>query len=291
LVAKKQKMVNYEDNPKSIKFHVKQFILSNQERLKGKVVVDLPAGNGVTSSLLQKVGCDVRPFDLFPEYFEVEGLICERANVMDKIPLESNEADVVICQEGIEHFSDQFRALREFNRVTIKGGSLIITTPNYSNLRSRMSYFLSESERFNSIMPPNEIDSVWMNNPSVTNEIYFGHVFLIGIQKLRVLARLSGYRIKHIQPTRAKSTSVLLYFLHFPWIWLSNYITYKKNLKKDKGYSKAYQQEVYREIFKLSIHKTILTHGHLFIELEKIEEADDVMKGLKSVHKDFSTRT
>lgn len=270
---------------------MKKFLLLNQDRLKGKVVVDLPAGNGLTSKLLNEIGCVVRPFDLFPEYFDVDGLTCHRANVLDRIPMEDSTADVVICQEGIEHFTDQFKALQEFNRITRKGGSLIITTPNYSNLRARMSYFLSESERFNSIMPPNEIDSVWMNDQSVSSEIYFGHVFLIGIQKLRVLARLSGYRIKTIQPTRAKSTSVVLLFLHYPWIWLSNYVTYRKNVKKDKGYPMSFQKDVYWEIFKLSINRTVLTHGHIFVEFEKIEDADKVMSGLKSVHSDFSERT
>lgn len=284
-------MDNYEDNPKSIKYHVKRYLLKHADRLKGKTVVDLPAGNGVTSRILKEIGCDVRPFDLFPEYFDVEGLTCERANVLGNIPMENEGADVVICQEGIEHFSDQFKSLQEFNRITKLGGSLIITTPNYSNLKSRMSYFLSESEKFNAIMPPNEIDSIWMNNQEVSSEVYFGHVFLIGIQKLRVLSRLAGYKIKHIQFTRVKPTSLILLIFHYPIIYLSNYITYRKNLKKDKGYDKTYQAEVYKEIFKLSVNRKILIDGHLFVEFEKVEHADKVMSGLQSVHKDFRERT
>ena len=284
-------MDNYEDNPKSIKYHVKQYLLKHAERLKGKIVVDLPAGNGVTSRILKDIGCKVRPFYLFPEYFDVEGITCERANVLDAIPLENEAADVVICQEGIEHFSDQFKSLQEFNRITKLGGSLIITTPNYSNLKSRMSYFLSESEKFHSIMPPNEIDSIWMNNQEVSNEVYFGHVFLIGIQKLRLLTRLAGYRIKHIQFTRVKTTSMLLLIFHYPFIYLSNYITYSQNLKKDKGYDKAYQAEVYKELYQLSVNWRILVDGHLFVEFEKVEHANTVMSGLQSVHKDFGERT
>jgi ubiquinone/menaquinone biosynthesis C-methylase UbiE len=52
--------------------------------------------------------------DLFPEYFNVEGLTCLRVNVMEGIPLESNSVDCVICQEGIEHFSDQLKVFKEF---------------------------------------------------------------------------------------------------------------------------------------------------------------------------------
>ncbi|MBA3705845.1 MAG: methyltransferase domain-containing protein [Bacteroidetes bacterium] len=280
---------NYEDNPKSIKYHVKQYLIKNKKRIENKMVVDIPAGNGITSKIIKDLGGIPIAFDLFPEYFKMEGITCERANVLDKIPLERNSTDFVLCQEGIEHFSDQFKALQEFNRILKLNGSLIITTPNYSNLRARLSYFLSESERFNSIMPPNEIDSIWMSNKEITNEIYFGHIFLIGIQKLRVLAKLSGFKIKHIQFTRLKITSLFILPFLYPFIFISNYITYFKNVNKNKGYDKAFQKDIYKEILKLSINPKILVDGHLFIEFEKEKNNDEVLDGLKSVHKEFGT--
>ena len=282
-------MLKHEDNPKSIKYHVKQFFLRNKENYVNKSVVDLPAGNGVTSQILKDLGANVLPFDLFPEYFKVEGLSCERADVQDHIPLNNNQVDVVLCQEGIEHFANQFKVLQEFNRILKIKGELIITTPNYSNLRARMSYFLSESERFNSLMPPNEIDSIWMNKQEICNEIYFGHVFLIGIQKLRVLAKLSGFKIKHIQKTKFKSTSFFIFLFTYPIIYLSSYIAYLKNVNKNKGYDAAFQKEIYKEIFKLNTNPTILLDGHLFVVFEKEKEFDSVFSDLKSVHKDFGT--
>jgi len=149
-----------DEDPGSIKFNVKQFLLKNQQDLAGKVVVDFPAGNGVTSRILMEIGAKPMAFDLFPEYFRIEGMDCRRADIRTGIPVEDAHADALICQEGIEHFSDQYRALCEFNRVLKPGGMLLITTPSYSSLRSRISYLLSESERYNRHMPPNEIDSV-----------------------------------------------------------------------------------------------------------------------------------
>lgn len=280
-------MKSHEDNPKSIKYHIKKYILAHRKRFENKKVVDLPAGNGITCKLLKEIGAEPIAFDLFPEYFQVDGVECQRANILDRIPMDDKTSDFVICQEGIEHFTDQFKSLTEFNRILKMNGSLIITTPNYSNLRARMSYYLSESERFNSIMPPNEIDSIWMNDQKITSEVYFGHVFLIGIQKLRVLARLSGFKIKHIQFTRLKTTSLALLIFTYPFILLSNFITYRKNLNKNKGYDKEFQREVYREIYKLSINPKLLVDGHLFVEFEKIEDFDKVMSGLKSVHDKF----
>jgi ubiquinone/menaquinone biosynthesis C-methylase UbiE len=281
--------LKHEDNPKSIKFHVKKYFLARKDEYKGKKVMDLPAGNGITCELLTSIGANPYPFDLFPEYFNVDGLNCQRADVLDKIPCDDLFFDAVICQEGIEHFSDQFKALKEFNRVLKDGGELIITTPNYSNLRARTSYFLSESERFNSLMPPNEIDSIWMNNQQITNEIYFGHVFLIGIQKLRVLAKLTGFKIKYIQKTQYKTTSMFLFPFFYPFIVLSSFIAYRKNLNKNKGYDKEFQKKVFKEQFKLNINPTILLDGHLFIVFEKEKEANSVFSSLKSVHKEFGT--
>lgn len=280
----KNKHTNYEDNKLSIKFYVKQYILTHAAEIKNKTVVDFPAGNGITSRLIESVGGKAKPFDIFPEYFTQQGMRCEKADIHIGIPMDSLSVDMLICQEGIEHFSDQINALKEFNRVLKSNGTLLITTPNYSNLRARLSYLLSESERFNSTMPPNEIDSVWMSSNAADNDIYYGHIFLIGIQKLRVLAKLSGFRIKRIYKTRLKTTSLLLFPLWYPFIVLSNLIAYRKaNRKATSSKAKA----TYREIVSLGIHPVILLYGHLMIEFEKEAEVIDVKKMLVSKHTEF----
>jgi len=278
---------SYSDNPRSIKYYVKRYLLEHQQEFKGKTVIDVPAGNGVTSLLLKELGAIPLPFDLFTEYFTMEGLACQKADVLEGLPLDGKSADFLICQEGIEHFQDQFAVFKEFNRLLKMNGQLLITTPNYSNVRARMSYLLSETERFNSMMPPNEIDTVWMNNIQDSNQIYFGHLFLIGIQKMRALAKLSGFRIKHIEKTRKTSASTFLLVFWYPWILLSSYMAYRKNIRKHKGVDPAFQKSVYREIYKLNINFRILVDSHLFVVFEKEKECDEVLKSLKSVYKEF----
>lgn len=278
--------MKYEDNPKSIKFHVKKFFRERTDRFQGKVIVDFPAGNGVTSKIIQDLGGIPLPFDLFPEYFRVKGLTCVRANIQEGIPLANDAADGLICQEGIEHFPDQLHALREFNRVIKLEGMLLITTPNYSNLRAKVSYLLSESERFLSLMPPNEVDSIWMADKEKSNEIYYGHIFLIGIQKLRVLAKLSGFRIRQIHFTRLKSTSVLLFPFLYPFILMFNWMTYRRQLRRAPD-----KRAVYDELYQLSINPRILVSGHLMVEFEKESEVREVVKNLKGRHTDFTANT
>ena len=277
----------YEDTPTSIKYHVKKYLIKHRVRIKNKLVVDFPAGNGVTSRIVHELGGTPIPFDLFPEYFKIDGIKCIRVNALEKIPMDDVTADFVICQEGIEHFSNQFKVLQEFNRILKKNGSLIITTPNYSNLRSRLSNFLSESERSPSMMPPNEIDSVWMSNKEISNEFYFGHVFLIGVQKLRLLAKLAGFRIEHIQFTRVKISSLVILLFTYPFIGLSNILSYFKNVRKHKNSDADQVKKIYREILKLNINPKILIDGHIFIEFIKETNADQVINELTNVHKEF----
>jgi len=279
--------MNYEDNPKSIKYYVKRFLMNNQERFQNKRIVDFPAGNGVTSRLLKEIGAEPLAFDLFPEYFDVENIECKRANIKTGIPLEDKSAEGFICQEGIEHFSDQFEALKEFNRVLRERGMLLITTPNYSSIRSRLSYLLAESERSGSRMPPNELDSIWMSQQQITSEIYFGHLFLIGIQKLRVLSKLAGFKIKKVHVTHIKSSSVVFFPLFYPFILFSNWMAYQKNMKKNRDYDRSAKKAVYREMFKLAISPKVLLSRNLMVELVKEQDHLEVSSNLKSRHKGF----
>ena len=101
------------NNPKSIKYHVKNYLHEIKSEIRNKTVIDIPAGNGATSEILMDSGARVKPFDLFPEYFMLKNIECIRADVSDKIPVDGNCADMLICQEGIEHFSDQLKVFKE----------------------------------------------------------------------------------------------------------------------------------------------------------------------------------
>ena len=272
--------MRHEDNPKSIKYHVKRYIQAHPDIFRGKTVIDMPAGNGVTARLLREAGAEVLAFDLFPEFFDEPDIECRRADIHVGLPVADAAADIVICQEGIEHFSDQYRAFREFNRVLKPGGTLIITTPNYSNLRAKLSYLLGESERYN-MLAPNELDSIWMADQRKTQEIYFGHIFLLGIQKLRVLGKVNGFDIDHIPFVRTKPTSTLLLPFWYPFIWLTNWINYRKQLRKNSRHGMDTKRAVYREIYQLAINPKILVDGHLFVVYRKRAEWATVADGLR----------
>ncbi|MGI8432256.1 MAG: class I SAM-dependent methyltransferase [Chthoniobacterales bacterium] len=281
----------YDDNPVSIKYHVKRYILQHRREFLDKVVVDLPAGSGATSQVLHDVGAIVHPFDLLPEYFKVDGLTCARANIREGLPVAEGFADIVFCQEGIEHFSDQYRALQEFSRVLKPHGSLFLTTPNYSSLQARLSYFLFETEYHLKTMPMNEIDSIWMSDESLTDEIYLGHLFLLGIQKLRLLAKLAGLEIKQIIATSASRTSIMILPFAYPIILLNNRWTYRNQVRRDHSIPGSPAEQVYREQMRLNGNLRLLVDRHLFVEFTKEADPAAVRKTLRSRHTTFDMAT
>jgi hypothetical protein len=152
-----------------------------------------------------------------------------------------------------------------------------------------MSYLLSESERYGKKMPPNELDSVWMSRQDITRGIYYGHIFLIGIQKLRLFAKIAGFDIKKVHYTRSRLNSMLLFPVFYPFIVLVNWIAYKKNLRKNTQYDMATKKKVYKEIFKLAISPGILTNGHLMVEFVKMRDSKKVADHLSGVHTHFGS--
>ncbi|MDP4207935.1 MAG: class I SAM-dependent methyltransferase [Bacteroidota bacterium] len=268
--------------PKSIKHFLPHFFNKNREQFNNKIVLDIPAGEGVSSKLLQDIGAQVIPFDLFPEFFKVDGLSCRYADLNKAIPVDDAYADFILCQEGIEHLPNQLSAFQEMNRVLKKQGRLILTTPNYSSLRSRLSYFFTESEYLHKIMPPNEIDSVWFA-PNDEENVYYGHIFLLGIQKMRAIAKLAGFRIHKVHSIRANGVSVLLFIVFYPFIYLSSIFSYFKACKKAKRNGLVNYKETYKEATRLLRNPAVLTEGYLFVEFEKDMELGDVRKSLKSV--------
>jgi SAM-dependent methyltransferase len=272
----------YINNPKSIKYYVTRYLRSKKDDLTSKIVIDVPAGNGASTEILLDLGAKVEAYDLFPEYFMLKSIECTRADINEGLPVANAHADYLICQEGIEHFSDQSKTFREFNRVLKMGGQVILTTPSYSNLKARFSYMLMETEFFNKLMPPNEIDSVWMADSSVSKEVYHGHIFLLGVQKLRVLARLNGFKIVEMPFVRWSKTSMLLFPIFYPMILLSSYWTYKKSLRKKPEIPQEIKRKVYQEQLKMAINPKILLDEHIFMVFEKDTESEHIYENLSN---------
>lgn len=251
---------------KEIKEHVSRVLETKHAAIEGKRAVDFPAGNGVTSLALKKLGADVIAVDLFPELFRTENVRVEKGDLSLTFPFADDGFDFAVCQEGIEHVGNQDHVLREFARVLKVGGTLLLTTPNYSNLKSKMSYMLCESEAFGRIMPPNENDTIWLSPASSNLEpprIYFGHCFLTGFFRLRLFAKLAGLKLTKIHDSRVNSTSLFLFPLLYPFICFSAWKTSLRFRRKTGDGALA------NELLKWMMNPQLLLENHLILEFTK----------------------
>lgn len=70
---------------KDIKGFVEKVLTSQKDDLKDKVVIDIPAGSGHSTKILQNLGVRVEPYDLFPAFFNVDGLECKEADLSKEL--------------------------------------------------------------------------------------------------------------------------------------------------------------------------------------------------------------
>jgi len=249
-------------------------------RLDGKVVVDIPCGDGrSTWEFLQK-GASVRPFDLFPEFMALDGVNAEFADLADGLPLPDESVDYVLCQEGIEHLADQLGALEEFNRVLKKGGTLILTTPSYSHARARLATLALESDSWKR-MPATEIDSVRLSTRGEPR-FYFGHIFFIGVQKLQTLATLSGFRTKQRMWNDVGGSSVVIGLLLYPLLVLLSLFTWASYRRRNRHVPQAVRDATYRERVAMALSPKTLFCKYTFWVLTKEYNKQDLIEKLRA---------
>tara|TARA_R110002072_G_scaffold166989_5_gene320448 strand:- start:7840 stop:8682 length:843 start_codon:yes stop_codon:yes gene_type:complete len=250
-------------------------------RMDGLRVVDVPAGAGRTCKILHEAGAEVVALDLFPEMLQVDGLEGTFADLSEPLPVEDGWADLVICQEGIEHLSDQLSALEEFNRILKPGGRLLITTPNLSNLRSRVSWFLMESDMWRR-MPPSEVDSIWFSE-GASDRLYFGHLFLLGVHRLQSLLRIAGFRSEERLRTKTSITSVWMTVVAWPVLWLTTTLAQLRYPRKNRHISPELVTPVFQEHRDLNLSFTTNACKSIFWVQRKAMEVPEARARLKDL--------
>jgi len=242
--------------------------LESMPELSGKVVVDIPCGSGWASAIFRRKGATVRALDLFPGSVRTPGIKAEAADMTATLPVSDGSADVVICQEGIEHVPDQLHLLGELNRILKPGGLLILTTPSLSHMRARLAQLAFESDSWRR-MPPNELESILVAGSSV-DQIYFGHLYLRGVQHLRAIVSLSGFEVRRRLWTDPTLSSVLLAVLLYPLLLLATAIALSHHRLKQRGAPGPALARVWREQALVNLSPTTLFCRHMFWEMRKV---------------------
>jgi len=203
--------------------------------LTNKRILDIPAGNGLVSAELKKLGTKVISADInneFPHYLQI--------NMENPLPFTDENFDAVICLEGIEHVMHPEILFSELARVLKKGGLLIISTPNVQNFYSRFQLlctgYLYQFDPFNKI-------------PLAQNEVGDkGHISPIFYTQLRYYSEL--HNLKTLKPTggRLKRIIALPFFLPFVII---GYWWAVRDWKKTSNDPKQF--EIIRHLFSIKL--------------------------------------
>ena len=263
--------------------YVMQYI-QNLPDLSGKSVLDIPCGDGRSSYEFKKKNAKIIALDLFPEFMTLKNVKSNYADLQDTLPIETESIDYIICQEGIEHISNQFNVLSEFNRVLKKDGILLLTTPNNSHMRARISMLLLETDLWKR-MPPTEIDTIWFANSK--EKIYFGHLFLLGVQHLESLLVFNGFKTIKRLKTNIGITSLLLSILSYPILIIFSMLSYIIYRKKNTNVAKKYRYKILWERIKLNLSPTTLFYKHIFWEIKKINSTKETIVKLQDLHQNI----
>ena len=140
-------------------------------------------------------------------------------------------------------------------------------------MRARFCHFFLDSYLF-SRLPINETTAIRFLDKA-ENRYYFGHIFLIGAQKLRVLGRTAGFRIAEIHPNKYSKFSLLL-GVFYPILFLINLWAYARSCARSREHDPIRTREILREVLWLNLNPRVLFAKKLFFELEKEREISNI---------------
>lgn len=200
-------------------------------------ILDIPSGQGALCRHLRSVGLTPVAADLV-EDLRVPDVPFVAANMEERLPFSSCSFDVVICSDGLEHITRQLDFLAECHRVIRSGGSLLISTPNISALRSRWRYLLTGFH--NKGKTPLREDT---RRPQ-------DHVGLLSYAELRHLLHVSGFRIDAIRTNRVKAIS-WLYLPLVPFAYLVSRVVFAREERDSR--QREVNAQILRQMFSVPV--------------------------------------
>ncbi len=229
-----------------------------QKKGLGQVVIDIPCGSGAFTKKLMNIGVKVYSSDI-ANFTEVNKENFFVANMNSSLPFKDEEIDSIVCIDGIEHIERPFDFIRECGRVLKTDGSLIITTPNTSSLRSRMRWFTTGFH--NKCKAPLDENNV---NP-------LHHITMVSYPELRYRLHRDVFEIQQVTTNRIKSVS-WLYGILIPFFYLLTRSAFKKELKSTS------EKQVGRSVIKTLFSKPVLFGETLIVEAKKVSKPYHHMK-------------
>ena len=200
-------------------------------------VLDIPCGEGAFVERIAACGLEVHAADC-EDVIQAPHAIFKRADMNQRLPYADDQFDAVVSIDGIEHLEHPFGFIRECARILRAGGSLILSTPNISSLRSRWRWFVTGFHN-KCKSPLNEL----RQSPA-------HHLNMISFPQLRYMLHSSGFQITAVRANRVKAVS----WLYAPWAPLAYGVTALEFAREERDPGQRQRnREILRQMFSLPI--------------------------------------
>ncbi len=201
-------------------------------------IVDVPCGSGAFIQRLKDhdyhhvYGIDIE------DGLEIDHESFRQGDMTDRLPLDDESVDTLVCIDGIEHIDRQQDFISEVLRVLRPGGEFIVSTPNISSIRSRWKWLLTgHHNKCNS--PLDE------KNPGPLH-----HIGLLSFPEIRYLLHSAGFQIEQVATNRTKAVS-WLYLPLAPFLYLATSLVYHRRGKMEQ--TESICNDVQKSMFTLPL--------------------------------------
>lgn len=116
------------------------------KRSQHKKILDIATGQGYISERLSYKGfSNLHCADINSENFKLnkKQFHFRTVDANSALPYKNNQFDLIISSETIEHLQNPHLFLSEIHRILKPKGTLILTTPNVTNIFSRFYFFFT----------------------------------------------------------------------------------------------------------------------------------------------------
>jgi SAM-dependent methyltransferase len=203
----------------------------------GKVVLDLPCGEGAFTKRMLEGGANVFSAD-FLNILRIPHGQFSVVDMNQRLPYADAMFDAVVCIDGIEHIERPFDFIRECQRIIRKGGVLIISTPNLSALRSRWRYLLTGFHQGEK-SPLDESEYTPLH-----------HLSLVSFPELRYRLHANGFKVAAVRTNRVKFIS-WLYAVLAPLAYVVTVLAFNKEEKVTRV--REQNREIVNQMFTIPV--------------------------------------
>jgi SAM-dependent methyltransferase len=210
--------------------------LLKDEPVNGGKLLDASAGEGESSAAYRRLGFEVTATDFDPAAYQVEDILCVRADLNEPWPFADVEFDVVVLQEVIEHLENVPLVFREVRRILKPGGCLVFSTPNMLNWTSRLrllatGFYMGRKKPLRVTSPPGNAPN-WHILPFHIYHWLFYHY---------------AFRIESVRGVRKRVHAFLLGVPLYPLCALYTYLWWVR--WEPPGEQRAYNHDLWRHLY------------------------------------------